>query len=299
MKRTVFISSTYRDLKKHREKIWNVLQNLDINITGMEEFGARQSTPLETCIEELEQSDIYIGIISMCYGSVDSLTGKSYTQLEYEKAKDLNLDILIYLIDENSGQITTGNIDFGDNYLSLKNFKRILNANHTVDWFNNEEDLSGKIFKRLSKILPSTGSVTKRPYSLNARVFNVELGSKNWSVFVGYQNSNPYEIFSALRDDEFGVLIPRSVEKGAILKSKTEDGVPRFDFQYINKRGYKTTIENIDYSFHPQIKTYDKIVTELLNDGSLSQAIKVLKHMELGDADITKWNQKIVNILKQ
>lgn len=86
MRKTVFISSTYEDLKQHRAKIWDVLNKFDVNIRGMEQFGARKETPLNTCISEVEQSDIYIGIIAMRLGSIELNTEKSYTQLEYEKA---------------------------------------------------------------------------------------------------------------------------------------------------------------------------------------------------------------------
>jgi hypothetical protein len=135
MSKTIFISSTYRDLVPHREQIWKVLQNFEVKITGMEAFGARKSNPLDTCIEEINSSDIYLGVISMAYGSIDEITGKSYTQIEYEKAKELGLEILIFLIDESSGNVKTGHIDFGDKQLRLNSFKNILKKNHTVDFF--------------------------------------------------------------------------------------------------------------------------------------------------------------------
>jgi hypothetical protein len=297
MKKTVFISSTYRDLKIHREKIWNALQNYDLNITGMEEFGARHSPPLETCIDEIHKSDIYIGIISMCYGSVDSISGKSFTQIEYEKAKEIGLEIMIYLIDENSGTVKTGHIDFGDKSLSLNQFKNILKNNHTVDWFVDADDLSEKIYKRLGKLVSNQNAVKVRPKSLKGRVFRIILGQKKWGIFVGYYNGKPYEIFSASFDYETGILIPTTINEGIINKEAEEDGIPRFDFQFTSKRGYKTTIEDISYSFHPQIKAYDKIVNELLNNGNHLEAVQVLKHMEVNDKELCKWNQEVESIL--
>ena len=163
MKKTIFISSTFQDLQLHRNQIWKVLQDFDVNITGMEAFGARKSTPLETCIKEIDESDNYIGIISVCYGSIDEITGKSYTQLEYEKAKEKGLEILIYLIDERNGEIKTGNIDFGDKYLRLNSFKRILKSNHTVDFFINEIDLGQKLFRRLENLIPNPVQLTTIP----------------------------------------------------------------------------------------------------------------------------------------
>lgn len=135
MRKTVFISSTYEDLKEHRAKTWDILNNFDVNIRGMEEFGTRKETPLQTCLSEVEQSDIYIGIIAMRLGSIEPSTEKSYTQLEYEKAPELKKDILIYIFDKNNGSIKTNFIDFGEKHEKLLAFKSILKERHTIDTF--------------------------------------------------------------------------------------------------------------------------------------------------------------------
>lgn len=100
MTQKVFISSTYGDLIPYRIKLWEKIEHLNIEILGMEKFGARKSTPLETCLEEVSQSDIFIGIISFRFESVEKLSKKSFTQLEYEKAFSLDKEIMIYLMDE-------------------------------------------------------------------------------------------------------------------------------------------------------------------------------------------------------
>jgi hypothetical protein len=86
MKKTVFISSTYIDLVSHRKAIWDLLAEYDVNVKGMEAFGARKEAPIETCLNEVSQSDIYIGIIANRLGSIENISGKSFTQLEYERA---------------------------------------------------------------------------------------------------------------------------------------------------------------------------------------------------------------------
>jgi|APHig6443717497_1056834.scaffolds.fasta_scaffold79631_1 hypothetical protein len=299
MKKTVFISSTYKDLKPHREQIWRVLQDFDVDITGMEAFGARRSTPLQTCLDEIDSSDIYIGIISMCYGSIDDITGKSFTQLEYEKAREKGIEILIYLIDENNGEVKTGFIDFGDNYLRLHNLKKILKRNHTIDFFINEIDLGQKIHKRLEKIIPIPGQSIKRPNVIDAKVYRIKLNEENWIVFVGYLNGKPIEIFTGLAEDNEGLLIPRSVTEGKIVMVK-EDGYSRFDFQYVNKRGYKTTMEGVSHIFNYQMRTFDKIVNNLLQRNvHMNIVIETLKHMSFEDNKFSNWNEEIIKILKE
>ena len=153
MKKTVFISSTYEDLKQHRAKIWEVLQKYDVSIRGMEQFGARKEAPLETCMAEVEQSDIYIGIIAMRLGSIDRNTGKSFTQLEYEKAYELGKEMLIYLFDEQNGKIPPIYVDFDENHEKLEAFKSILKERHTIDTFVDEADICEKLRRRFNELL--------------------------------------------------------------------------------------------------------------------------------------------------
>lgn len=156
MKKNIFISSTYIDLVDERKAVWSLLEVYEANIKGMEEFGARKETPLETCLNEVSQSDIYIGIIGLRLGSVESKTGKSYTQLEYERAVDEGKEILIYLLDEKNAKVYAEFIDFGEKREKLDQFKTILKEKHTIDTFKTENDLVTKLKKRLDELLNSS-----------------------------------------------------------------------------------------------------------------------------------------------
>ena len=105
MKKTIFISSTFEDLQPHRKSIWELLENYDVHVHGMERFGARKDAPIDTCLSAVERSDIYLGVIAHRRGSVHSIQDKSFTQLEYEKAVELGKEILVYLIDEKEALI--------------------------------------------------------------------------------------------------------------------------------------------------------------------------------------------------
>ncbi len=146
MKKTVFISSTAEDLGPYRRAVWNVLEDLEVNVRGMEQFGARTEAPLETCLAEVDGSDIYVGIIAFRLGTVDESTGKSYTQLEYERARQLDKEILIYLMDSKNAKVAPEFID-RDTFRStrLDTFKRLLKENHTVDTFVSPDDLAQKL----------------------------------------------------------------------------------------------------------------------------------------------------------
>src|SRR5437867_1850774 len=136
MRKTIFVSSTFRDLSEHRRAVWDLLRTFDVNVRGMEAFGARTQAPLATCLAEVEQSNVYLGIIGLRLGSIDETSGKSFTQVEYERARALNLEILIYLRD-GKALFRLDEIDFEEAPREkLASFKRTLRENHTVDTFD-------------------------------------------------------------------------------------------------------------------------------------------------------------------
>ena len=144
--KVAFISSTYQDLIAHRRSVWNVLEGFEVTVRGMEQFGARPEGPLETCLAEVAQSDVYVGIVAFRNGSVDADSGKSYTQLEYDRAYSLGKEILIYLAEEGSAQIPYSDIDrVAEDREPLNAFKRLLRERHTVETFTTPEDLSEKL----------------------------------------------------------------------------------------------------------------------------------------------------------
>ncbi len=113
-----------------------------------------------------------------------------------------------------------------------------------------------------------------------------------------YLNGKPIEIFSGLADDMDGILLPRSVKNG-YLNKVTYEGYTRFDFQYINKRGYKTTIEGINFTFNHQINTFDKIISNLLQSNvHLEVVLETIKKMDVEDKSLKKWNKMIMDLIK-
>lgn len=146
MPRTVFISSTYHDLAEHRRAVWALLEKFEVNIRGMERFGARPEKPLITCLAEVEQSDVYVGIVAFRLGTVDETTGKSFTQREHEHARGLGKEVLVYLADENESRVRVADIETDPvRREKLESFKRSLRDNHTVEVFSTPLDLAEKL----------------------------------------------------------------------------------------------------------------------------------------------------------
>ncbi len=153
MNKTIFISSTFEDLKNHRRKVWSLLEKYDVNIRGMEKFGARTETPIDTCLAEVEQSDIFVGIIGHKLGSIDPTTEKSFTQREYEHARKLRKAIFLYLMDEKDSKVSFQDIDFGERHEKLIAFKNVLKERHTIDFFISEDSLIEKLKTKFNEVL--------------------------------------------------------------------------------------------------------------------------------------------------
>jgi hypothetical protein len=275
MKKKIFISSTYSDLIPHREKVWELLQAFNVEISGMEKFGARKNKALSTCLEEVENSDIYIGIIGLRYGSVDEKSNKSFTQIEYEKAYSLNKEILIYIIDEDNCKIRPKDIDF-ENYLKLKDFKKILSSNHTIDKFANETDLVSKINQRLKSILQTEDiDYDFRPQKIECIVKHVQINDRDWVIIIGYRFGEPFEVFYSIRDELF---LPPNVSSGWIWKRYDENRPERYDLQFDDNQGYKITYEGI----HRVCKMHLFLITKLMAlNVPIKAIIDILENLEI------------------
>lgn len=138
---TIFLSSSWEDLKDHRECVLQALFQLKRQVDCMEYFGARSGAPLGECLERVRNADIYIGIIGTRYGSI-AKDGKSYTQLEYEEAILHKKRILIYVIDEDEHPVLLKYVDRGDDAQRLREFRQAVLSEHICKKFLSPDDLA-------------------------------------------------------------------------------------------------------------------------------------------------------------
>lgn len=142
--------------------------------------------------------------------------------------------------------------------------------------------------------------VAKRPIELEADVVRFQNNKEKWIAFVGLMNGRPYEIFTGLADDDDGIFCPKSVTRGKIIKAIDEKGVKRYDFQFINKRGYKTTIEGLSDKFNPEYWNYAKLISGVLRYGMpIDQVLKLVSGLELDSQSINTWKMGVERALKK
>lgn len=175
----VFVSSTYVDMQPYREAIRAALNKADCVPYGMERFGAASISPLEKCYEELEKSQIYLCAIGMKYGSVDDKTQKSYTQLEYEKARELGIPILAFLIDEDKAEFKIKDIDKGELWEKLVKFKEDIKDSKevTCSFFDSAGTLEEAVYRSVLGEIKRQGNrqIVEKPaekYIEGAKLFS-------------------------------------------------------------------------------------------------------------------------------
>ena len=142
--------------------------------------------------------------------------------------------------------------------------------------------------------------VEVRPRVLEAEVVRFQNNKEKWVAFVGILDGRPYEIFTGLQDDEEGIVLPKTVEKGWIIKNIDEDGRKRYDFQFTNKRGYKVTIEGLSEKFDKEYWNYAKLISGVLRyQMPIDLCIKLIGSLDLGSENINNWKNGVERALKK
>ncbi len=160
---------------------------------------------------------------------------------------------------------------------------------------------SGVLIPSEPKEKKKTGAFpTKRPEMLEADVVRFQNNKEKWIAFIGLIGNKPYEIFTGLSDDEDGILLPRLIKKGYIIKSRDDEDNSRYDFQYINKRGYKTTIEGLSHKFNPVFWNYAKLISGTLRHGMpIHKVVELVTSLQLDNDTINSWKSGVARALKK
>ena len=143
-------------------------------------------------------------------------------------------------------------------------------------------------------------TIRKRPTELECDVVRFQNQRDKWIAFVGLLDGRPYEIFTGLADDEEGIALPKSVTKGKIIKVPLEDGHHRYDFQFVNTRGFKTTVEGLSYKFDKEFWNYAKLISGVLRYGMpIDQVIKMISGLQMDSESINSWKVGVERALKK
>ena len=163
---------------------------------------------------------------------------------------------------------------------------------------DNKADLKAQVERERLLNRPKVTEV--RPKELECDVVRFQNNKEKWVAFVGLLDGYPYEIFTGLQDDEEGIVLPKTVTKGKIIKQTNEDGTHRYDFQFENKRGYKTTVEGLSEKFNPEYWNYAKLISGVLRYRMpIDHVIKLVGSLQLKDESINTWKNGVERALKK
>lgn len=148
--------------------------------------------------------------------------------------------------------------------------------------------------------IPVMAVTETRPKELDCDVVRFQNNKEKWVAFVGLLDGYPYEIFTGLQDDEEGIALPKTVTKGRIIKQTNPDGTKRYDFQFENKRGYKTTVEGLSEKFNQEYWNYAKLISGVLRYRMpIDHVIKLVSSLQLKDQSINTWKNGVERALKK
>ena len=167
--------------------------------------------------------------------------------------------------------------------------------------------VSADDYARLQALAAQAALAAQRPEVTEVRpqvracdVVRFQNNKEKWVAFVGLLDGYPYEIFTGLQDDEEGILLPKSVTQGKIVKNTNPDGTKRYDFQFENKRGYNTTVEGLSEKFNPEYWNYAKLISGVLRYRMpLEHVIRLVASLSLNDESINTWKVGVERALKK
>ncbi|WP_417030445.1 adenosylcobalamin-dependent ribonucleoside-diphosphate reductase [Butyricimonas virosa] len=159
---------------------------------------------------------------------------------------------------------------------------------------------SGVLVSNKDKKTDGGAMPAKRPKELDAEIVRFQNNKEKWIAFIGLYDGRPYEIFTGIADDEEGIMLPKAVTDGKIVKNTDEDGNSRYDFQFSNKRGFKTTVEGLSYKFNKEYWNYAKLISGVLRYGmSINQIVDLVAAMEFDNENINTWKNGVERALRK
>ena len=181
---------------------------------------------------------------------------------------------------------------------SLENLRNRF-ADQQVDWGKLQDSLHKVVGDSVNIRNMQPDVVEVRPRELECDVVRFQNNKEKWVALVGLLNGHPYEIFTGLQDEDEGIMLPKSVTKGKIVKTVLSEGAKRYDFQFVNKRGYKITVEGLSEKFNPEYWNYAKLISGVLRYRMpIKHVIKLVSQLQLTSESINTWKVGVERALK-
>ena len=188
----------------------------------------------------------------------------------------------------------------GELKANLEELHRHLGETEATEWTKFHDQLMAAVSSETHVPYFAPDVVEVRPRELECDVVRYQNNKEKWVALVGLLNGHPYEIFTGLQDEDEGIMVPKSVSKGKIVKTVLDDGQKRYDFQFVNKRGYKITVEGLSEKFNPEYWNYAKLISGVLRyQMPIEHVIKLVNQLQLTSDNINTWKKGVEKALKK
>jgi ribonucleoside-diphosphate reductase alpha chain len=138
----------------------------------------------------------------------------------------------------------------------------------------------------------------KRPERLECEIVRFQNEKESWMAVIGLYEGKPYEIFTGRAEDTF--RLPDYVTKGWVIKKKEEDDSNRYDFQFLDREGYRVTIEGLSRSFNKEYWNYAKLISGVLRHGMpIIHVVDLIEGLNVEDDFINSWKNGVVRAIKK
>ena len=163
----IYLSSTYDDLKEHRENVYRKLRKLHHDVISMEDYGATGQRPLDKCLADVASCDLYVGTFAWRYGYIPPGKDKAITELEFREAVRTKKPRLIFLLTDDAPWPRTL---MDPDIQAIEALRTQLKEDYMVDFFHNPDDLANAVIVAVTLALnkPSSPDSSGSPHSPEA-----------------------------------------------------------------------------------------------------------------------------------
>ena len=295
----VFISSTFSDLKEERRKILDILLMADCIPAGMEAFVAADVEQFEVIKKVIELCDYYILIIGKRYGSISEQTGLSYTEMEYEYAKELGIPVLVFALDE-SIELPEEKMDTDpEKVAALALFRQKALTNRLASIWKTQDDLTGAVaisIMRATKQIQRPGWQRAADYdeaSLRREIMNLQKERDKLAadLNVAQKQINSLTAISDLAYEDYSIAIQYKKSNGTYAPSygTIEKTLPElFRFISTEMMGVALTEKGIEATLKENLFPRESYNYYFVDKQLLKKILNQLKALGLLYTD---WNQ--------
>lgn len=147
---TVMVSSTSYDLENFRQEVGDACLRADTFPLMMEQLSALDQNAIDASLAMVNKADVYVGIFAHRYGSIPKGHDISITHMEYNRAVERDIPILLFFIDEDV-PVRIKDIDTGIAAEKLAKFKAELKGTRVAGFYKNKEELRGLVLQSLTE----------------------------------------------------------------------------------------------------------------------------------------------------